>query len=93
MSTFKLTVSTPDGNVFESDVQGISLRGSEGDLAILAGHIPLITAVKPGNCHIELPDGSEMNCHTDGGILTVAQDAVTLLSGEFKSESDHSDHM
>lgn len=93
MNTFRLTVSTPEGNIFEDEVRGISLRGSEGDLAILAGHIPFITAVKPGDCHIELSDGSTTTCYTDGGILTVAENAVTLLSGGFVQEHDHIDHI
>ncbi len=83
MSTFKLVVSTPDGNKFKGDAVKLSLRGSEGDLAVLAGHIPFITSVKPCDCRIELEDGSEKVGHTDGGLLTVSNESTTLLSGSF----------
>lgn len=83
MSTFKLVVSTPDGNKFDGEAVKLSLRGSEGDLAILAGHIPFITSVKPCDCRIELDDGTEKVGHTDGGILTVSSESTTLLSGTF----------
>ncbi len=86
MATFQLTVSSPDGNLFEGDAAALMLRGTEGDLAVLAGHIPFITAVVAGACRIILPNGDERTGHTDGGLLTVNKDAVTLLSGSFRWE-------
>ena len=86
MKTYPLTVSSPDGNLFKGEVEQIILRGSEGDLAIMAGHIPFMTAVMPGACRIFLEDGTEKNAHTDGGLLSVASDSVTLLSESFRWE-------
>lgn len=83
MSTFKLVVSSPDGDKFKGDAVMLTLRGSEGDLAILAGHIPFITSVKPCDCKIELEDGTEKIGHIDGGLLTVSDKKTTLLSGTF----------
>ena len=83
MNTFLLIIASPDGNSFEGEATGIYLRGSEGDLAVLARHIPFVTAVVPCDCKITLSDGTERTGHTDGGILTVAEDKVTLLSGSF----------
>ena len=39
--------------------------------------------MKPGACRILLPDGAERAGKTDGGLLTVAADRVTLLSESF----------
>ena len=86
MNTFKLTISSPDGNVFSDEAVKIVLRGTEGELAVLAGHIPFITSVKAGECRIELPDGSEKLGTSKGGILTVSQQGVTFLSGSFRWE-------
>lgn len=83
MNTFKLIISSPDGNTFEGDVVSLSIRGSEGELAILAGHIPFVTSVVECDCKIELPDGTERTGHTQGGVLTVSKDSVILLSGSF----------
>lgn len=83
MKTFPLVISSPDGDLFRSDAVKISLRGAEGDLAVLAGHIPFITAVQPCDCRIELESGDTKIGHTDGGVLTVSQESVTLLSGSF----------
>ena len=83
MNLFPLLVSSPDGNRFKGEVFMLSLRGSEGSLAILAGHIPFVTSVKPCECRIELEDGTVLTAHTDGGLLSVSSDSVTLLSGSF----------
>ena len=84
MNTFKLIISSPDGNIFEDEIVKVSMRGSEGDFAILAGHIPFITSVKAGECRVEMSDGEEKTGESDGGILSVASDAVTFLSGSFR---------
>lgn len=86
MNTFRLTVATPDGHCFNGEAVSLFLRGAAGDLAILAGHVPFVTAVKPGVCRITLPDGSEKSARIDGGLLTVAQEGTTLLSGSFRFE-------
>ena len=83
MNTYKLTVATPDGNRFEGEVIGLFLRGAEGDLAVLAGHLPFITSVQAGKGRIHLPDDDEKSATVDGGLLTVTADKVTLLSGSF----------
>ena len=83
MNTFTLTIATPDGNKFGGEVIGLFVRGAEGDLAILAGHMPFITSVQAGKCRIHLPDDDERSATLDGGLLTVSDKAVTLLSDSF----------
>ncbi len=83
MSTFKLTIASPDGSIFSGEAASISVRGTEGDLCVMAGHIPFITAVKPCDCVVVLPDGSERRGKTQGGILTVSEQGTTLMSGSY----------
>ncbi|MBE7027552.1 MAG: F0F1 ATP synthase subunit epsilon [Ruminococcaceae bacterium] len=83
MRTFKLRISTPDGDLFSGEAVKITLRGAEGDLAILKDHIPFVTSVMPGKCVVTLSGGEEKEGKTDGGLLTVSKDIVTLLSGSF----------
>lgn len=83
MTNFSLVISSPDGNRFDGEAQGIYLRGANGDLAVLAGHIPFITSVKKGVCKVIDAEGKEKLGHSDGGLLTVSTDKVTFLSGSF----------
>ncbi len=87
MSTFKLTVSSPDGNIFEGDVVKLDVRGVEGELAVMAGHIPFITSVVEAPCTIWFEDGSKKTALTKGGLLTVNKDNTILLSGSFTFEN------
>lgn len=87
MNTFQLKIASPDGNIFKDQAAKISLRGSEGDLAVMAGHIPFITTVKSGACKIELEDGSTKTGYVESGLLTVSDHAVTLLSSNFQWET------
>ena len=84
MKTFNLTISSPDGDIFKGDITMITMRGTEGDFAIMADHIPFITAVKPGDCKVTFEDGTEKIGHTEGGLMTVSKEGVTLLAGSFK---------
>ena len=82
MKTFLLTISSPDGNLFRGEVTRLSVRGTEGELAVMAGHIPFITAVKAGICRIETSDKVIKNGEIDGGLLTVSAEQTTLLCGK-----------
>ncbi len=85
MNTFLLIVSSPGGDLFRKQVVAIYLRGTEGELAVMAGHIPFVTTIKPCDCKIALEDGSEITAHTDGGILTVSNEKTTYLTGSFST--------
>ena len=84
MKTFLLNVTSPEGRMFSDEVQMVTARGAEGDLAVLAGHIPFVTTLQPCECKIVMPDETEKTGTADGGILTVSAEQVTILSGSFK---------
>ena len=81
MKAFLLKISSPEGDLFSGDVVKLSVRGTEGDLAVMAGHIPFVSYVNPCDCKIELEDGSEKIGRIQGGVLTVSKEKVILLSG------------
>lgn len=89
MNTFDLTVSTPDGNAFSGECYRIILRGAGGDLAVMANHTPFITSVKTGKVRITTADGDEKTLFTEGGLLTVAENRVTLLAGAVTVPEDY----
>ncbi len=84
MNVFKLKISTPDGDMFDGEAAKLDVRGLEGELAVMAGHVPFMTALKPCDCRILLSDGSEPIGACEGGLLSVAENEVTLLAGSYK---------
>ena len=86
MKTFSLILSSPDGDLFRGDAQALIVRGTEGELAVLADHTPFLTAVKACDAKIILPADTEQIIAVDGGLLTVSNNNVTLLSAGMKTE-------
>lgn len=85
MKTFHLQIAAPDGMRYDGEAVQLSVRGIEGDLAILAGHIPFVTALKAGECRVYV--GEEVRrANYSGGMLTVTNDAVRMLSADFQWE-------
>ncbi len=83
MKTFKLIVSTPDGNLFDNEVLEMALRGTEGDFAVRADHIPFITATVGGKMRITDPEGEDHIATVSDGILTVTKEKTTFMCMEF----------
>jgi len=83
MKSFHLRITSPDGDAFSGSAVMLSLRGTEGDLAILAGHIPFVTAVVP--CQITVETATEeIHAKVSGGLLSVSTDEAVLLSSDFE---------
>jgi F-type H+-transporting ATPase subunit epsilon len=75
-----LRISSPDGDLYRGDAEMLILRGTEGYLAIMAGHIPFVTAVVHGNCVIIAAEGERKEGVIEEGLLTVDKDQVTVLT-------------
>ncbi|MBP3266175.1 MAG: hypothetical protein K6A37_03670 [Saccharofermentans sp.] len=88
MTTYALTVLTPDKELFSGEVISLVLRGHEGDLAVFAGHVPFVTTLRPGKCVVTLSDEKELEWEVTSGILDVTKEGVKLLIGQ-KTEETH----
>ena len=84
MNTFQLTVASPDGNLFCGDVVKLDVRGVEGELAVMAGHVPFVTSVVKGACAVWTDEDTKRTATINGGLLSVGAEAVTLLAGSFQ---------
>lgn len=83
MKAFKLIVSTPNGNVLEKEIVMLCVRGTEGSLAVMAGHIPFITTTKAGEVKVKT-ETEEQIYQASEGVLTVTKESTTLLCTTFE---------
>ena len=88
MRTFPLRIGTPDGLLFEGEVQRIVCRSITGDLAILAGHCNFCTALGMGEAHVILEDGTSRSAACIGGMLTVMDGNCSLLATTWERKED-----
>ncbi|ETI69538.1 MULTISPECIES: F0F1 ATP synthase subunit epsilon [Neobacillus] len=89
MKTIKVSVVTPDGPVYESDVEMVSTKAQSGELGILPGHIPMVAPLQIGAVRLK-KEGNMEFIAVSGGFLEVRPDQVTILaqSAETASEID-----
>ena len=80
MATFNLTIVSAERKIFEGEVKQIQATGVEGELGILPGHTPLLTAIKPEIVKFTLQDGNEEVIYVSGGFLEVQPNIVTVLA-------------
>lgn len=79
MKTIKVSVVTPDGPVYESDVEMVSTKAQSGELGILPGHIPMVAPLQIGAVRLKNGGKSELVA-VSGGFLEVRPDQVTILA-------------
>ncbi len=84
MQTFPLLISSPDGDLFQGEAVMLTLRTPQGEMSVLARHIPLLASVTPCECRIHLPDGRTRRARIgEESLLAVEREGVTLLTGDF----------
>ena len=79
MSTFPLRIGTPDGLLFEGNVERVICRTVSGDLAILARHCNYCTALGMGEASVVMEDGSRRTAACIGGMLSVMNGKCRVL--------------
>ena len=87
MRSFTLQIVTPEGGRFDGEAQMIRLRTIDGDVAVMAGHVPYATAVGVGECRVVLPDGAERRAACCGGLFSVGS-TVRLIASTFEWAED-----
>ncbi|AGH79973.1 ATP synthase F1 subunit epsilon [Psychromonas sp. CNPT3] len=78
--TTHLDVVSAEGSLFSGRVSHLSVSGQEGELGIMPGHTPLLTAIKPGVIKLVKQGGAEEVIYISGGFLEVQPSSVTILA-------------
>ncbi|HIS94394.1 MAG TPA: ATP synthase F1 subunit epsilon [Candidatus Ventricola gallistercoris] len=84
MSTFHLTISTPDGLLFDGEVQRVRARMIDGDVCLLAHHENYVSAVGAGEAALVTADGQTRTAACIGGMLTMIDNEATLIATTFE---------
>ncbi|MEM7165217.1 MAG: ATP synthase F1 subunit epsilon [Planctomycetota bacterium] len=86
-STLHCTVMTPEGKVFEQDVDFVVATAVDGEIGILPKHAPLITAL--GNGALRARTGNDVeHWLVMGGFLEVLGSEVVVLAHKLEHLSD-----
>lgn len=88
--TFQLSVVAPDRSVIEEPVQSVIAPGVEGYFGMLAGHVPLVAALRPGLVEYISAENQRHYIVVGGGFAEMTGERMTVLadSAERASEVD-----
>jgi len=79
--TFSISLTTPDGAVFEDEAEMVIVPGAAGEIGVLARHAPLIALLQAGSTRVYTNrEAQEVQEFATGpGFFTVEQDRALAL--------------
>ena len=80
MATFNLELVSPEKLLFSGDVTDVLVPGTEGEFVVMAGHMPVMTSLRPGVVDIGEADGKHTRLFVRGGFADVTNTRLTLLA-------------
>ncbi len=86
--TMKVSVVSPEGEIYAGEAERIYLRGAMGELGIAPGHLQLLTTIKPGPLRLVHAHQEEELLYVSGGILEIQPDCVSILADTIERPQD-----
>jgi F-type H+-transporting ATPase subunit epsilon len=87
MATFHFDLVSPERLAFSGDVDQVDVPGVEGDFGVLAGHAPVVAAIRPGILTVT-SGGTQQKIIVLGGIAEVSDKGLTVLASVATSIED-----
>ena len=79
MATFHFDLVSPEKLAFSGEVDQVDVPGMEGDFGVLAGHAPIVAAIRPGILTITT-GGTQQKVIVLGGLAEMSEKGLTVLA-------------
>jgi F-type H+-transporting ATPase subunit epsilon len=79
MATFHFDLVSPEKLAFSGEVDQVDVPGMEGDFGVLAGHAPVVAAIRPGILTVT-SGGTHQKIIVLGGLAEVSEKGLTVLA-------------
>src|ERR671927_1691474 len=76
---FRAEVLTPEGQVFDDEVEMVSTRTGVGSIGILANHAPLMAILEPTELRLYKSDSDVVRFAQGEGYMQVVDNSALLL--------------
>ena len=87
MATFHFDLVSPEKLAFSGEVDQVDVPGVEGDFGVLAGHAPIVAAIRPGILSI-IAGGTRQKVIVLGGLAEMSESGLTVLADVATSLED-----
>jgi F-type H+-transporting ATPase subunit epsilon len=78
--TMHCDIASTEARIFSGLVEMVVATGTLGDMGIMPGHAPLLTALIPGPVRLVLQFGEEQIFYVSGGYMEVQPGVVNILA-------------
>jgi len=75
-----LDIASSEARIFSGRVTALVVTGTLGDMGILPGHAPLLSALVPGPVRLVTAEGEEQIFYVSGGYVEVQPGIVNILA-------------
>jgi F-type H+-transporting ATPase subunit epsilon len=79
MATFHFDLVSPEKLALSGQVDQVDIPGVEGDFGVLAGHAPVVAAIRPGILTVTA-GGTHQKIIVLGGLAEVSDKGLTVLA-------------
>ena len=86
--TFQAQLLTPEGSLFEGEVEGVQVPGKSGNFLMLFNHAPIVSSLGVGRIIIKKPDSSETVYAVSGGFVEMNDNNLTILAEKAEEASE-----
>jgi F-type H+-transporting ATPase subunit epsilon len=87
-SKFPVEVLTPEGEVFNDEVEMVSTRTTVGSIGVLANHAPLLAMLDPTELRLYKTESEVVSFAQAEGYLQVANNRALILVEEAHTPSE-----
>ena len=87
MATFHFDLVSPEKLAFSGEVDQVDVPGMEGDFGVMAGHAPVVAAIRPGILTIT-SGGTHQKIIVLGGLAEMSDKGLTVLADVATSTQD-----
>ena len=77
MKGLHLDIVSPDKEIFNGEVDSVTLPGTLGSFSILPGHAPIVSSLQAGTLSYTTMEGEERTIDIQGGFVELSDGTVS----------------
>jgi F-type H+-transporting ATPase subunit epsilon len=87
-NTLQVEVVAADRLVWSGEATAVNARTAGGEIGVLANHMPVLSLMEPGAVEVDSSDGQSLSFAVGDGILSVANNRVSVLASYAEETAD-----
>jgi len=85
---FQVEILTPEGEVFNDEVEMISTRTTVGEIGVLANHAPVLGMLEPTELRVYVSEGEVLRFAQSEGYMQIGGNHAMLLVQEIQKPDE-----